>query len=127
MGGHYRYLPILLLGVAECHHIARHALASIGVVTALNFATAEGASVIVDGNISPVCSCIDANLFCLHGVASGQAAGGHPRLFQNSVPKFLHMAQADANARVICVCGDRSCQKKGCYNYSAGLDRIVFT
>ena len=89
-------LLVLLLGVAESHHIAGHALAAIGVVAALHFSGAKRASVVVNGDIGPVCTGIYTNLFCLYGLACGQAAGGHPRLFQNAVPEFLHMAQANA-------------------------------
>ena len=89
-------LVLLLLGVAEGHHIAGHALAAIGVVAALHFSGAKRASVVVNGDIGPVRSGIDTNLFCLHGLACGQAAGGHLRLFQDAVPEFLHMAQANA-------------------------------
>ena len=91
-------LLVLLLGVAESHHIAGHALAAIGVVAALHFSGAKRASVVVNGDIGPVRSGIDTNLFCLHGLACGQAAGGHLWLFQNAVPEFLHMAKADAYA-----------------------------
>ena len=90
------YLLVLLLGVAESHYIAGHALAAIGVVAALHFSGAKRASVVVNGDIGPVRSGIDTNLFCLHGLACGQAAGGHLRLFQDAVPEFLHVAQANA-------------------------------
>ena len=80
------YLLVLLLGVAEGHHIAGHALAAIGVVAALHFPSAKRASVVVNGDIGPVRSGIDTNLFCLHGLARGEAAGGHLRLFQNAIP-----------------------------------------
>ena len=89
-------LLVLLLGVAERHHITRHALAAVGVIAALHFSGAKGASVVVNGDIGPVRPGIDTNLFCLHGLACGQAAGGHLRLFQDAVPEFLHMAQANA-------------------------------
>ena len=92
------YLLVLLLGVAEGHHIAGHALAAIRIIAALHFSGAKRASVVVNGDIGPVRSGIDTNLFCLHGLACGQAAGGHLRLFQHAVPEFLHMTKADANA-----------------------------
>ena len=75
------YLLVLLLGVAEGHHIAGHGLAAVGVVAALHFSGAKGASVVVNGDIGPVRPGIDTNLFCFHGLACGQAAGGHLRLF----------------------------------------------
>ena len=86
------FLLVLFLGVAESHHIAGHALAAVGVVAALHFPGAKGASVVVNGNIGPVRPGIDTNLLCPHGLARGQPAGGHLRLFQNAVPEFLHMA-----------------------------------
>ena len=89
-------LLVLLLGVSERNYITRHAFAAIGVIAALHFTGTKGACLVVNGDIGPVCPCIDADLFCLHGLASGQAAGGHPRLFQNAVPEFLHVAQANA-------------------------------
>ncbi len=101
------YLLVLLLSVAKRHHIGGHALAAIGVVAALHFSGAKRASVVVNGDIGPVRPGINTNLFRLHGLACGQAAGGHLRLFQNAVPEFLHMAKADANAGVICLRGDR--------------------
>ena len=91
-------LLVLLLGVAERHHIAGHALAAIGVIAALHFSSAKGTSVVVNSYIGPIRSGIYANLFCLYGLACGQAAGGHLRPFQNAIPEFLHMAKADANA-----------------------------
>ena len=98
MAENHLCLLVLFLGVAESHHIAGHALAAIGIVAALHFSGAKGASVVVNGDIGSVRSGIDANLFCLHGLACGQTAGGHLRLFQNAAPEFLHMAKADANA-----------------------------
>ena len=93
-----RYLLVFPLGVTERHHIARHALAAVGVIAALHFSGAKGTSVVVNSDIGPIRSGINANLFCLYGLACGQAAGGHLRLFQNAIPEFLHMAKADANA-----------------------------
>ena len=86
------YLLVLPLGVAESHHIAGHTLAAIGVVAALHFSGAKGASVVVNGDVGPVCPGIDTNLFCFHGLACCQPAGGHLRLFHDAVPEFLHMA-----------------------------------
>ena len=96
MGEGHRYLLVLLLSVTERHHIARHAFVAVWIIAALHFPGAKGASVVVNGDIGLVCTGIHTNLFCLHGLACGQAAGGHPRLFQNAVPEFLHMAQANA-------------------------------
>ena len=98
MGEGHRYLLVLLLSVTERHHIARHAFVTVWIIAALHFSGAKGASVVVNGDIGPVRPGIDTNLFCLHGLACGQAAGGHLRLFQNPVPEFLHMAKADAYA-----------------------------
>ena len=75
------YLIVFFLGVAERHHIARHAFGAVGVVAALHFSGAKGASVVINGDIGPVRPGIDTNLFCFHGLACGQAAGGHLRLF----------------------------------------------
>ena len=110
-----RYLLVFPLGVTERHHISRHAFVAVWIIAALHFPGTKGASVVVNGDVGPVCTGIYTNLFCLYGLACGQAAGGHPRLFQNAIPEFLHMAQADANARVICPCGGRCCHKNGCY------------
>ena len=98
MGEGHRYLLVLLLSVTERHHIARHAFVAVWIIAALHFPGAKGASVVVNGDIGPVCTGIHTNLFCLHGLACGQAAGSHLRLFKNAVPEFLHMAKADANA-----------------------------
>ena len=81
MGMEAKQLLFFLLGVAECHHIARHAFAAVGVVTALHFSSTKGASVVVNGDIGSVRPGIDANLFCFHGLACGQTTGGHLRLF----------------------------------------------
>ena len=78
----------LLLGVAERQHIARHVLVAVRIIAALHFRGAKSASVVVNGDIGPVYPGIDTNLFCLDGLACGQAAGGHLRLFQNTVPEF---------------------------------------
>ena len=94
----YPYLLVFILGVAERHHIARHAFVAVWIIAALHFPGAKGASVIVNGNIGPVCPGIDTNLFCLHGLACCQAASRHLGLFQNAIPEFLHMAKADSNA-----------------------------
>ena len=96
MGESRQYLLVFPLGVTERHHIARHAFVAVWIIAALHFPSTKGASVVVNGDIGPVCPGIDADLSCLYGLASGQAAGGHPRLFQNAVPEFLHMAQANA-------------------------------
>ncbi len=98
MGESHWYLPVFLLGFAERHYIARHTFVAVWIVAALHFSGAKGASVVVNGNIGPVCTGIHTNLFCLHGLACGQAAGSHLRLFKNAVPEFLHMAKADAYA-----------------------------
>ena len=98
MGESHRYLLVFLLGVTERHYIARHAFVVVWIIAALHFSGAKGASVVVNGDIGPVRPGIDTNLFCLHGLACGQAAGGHPRLFQNAVPEFLHMAKANTYA-----------------------------
>ena len=98
MGEGHRYLLVLLLSVTERHHIARHAFVAVWIIAALHFPGAKGASVVVNGDIGLVCTGIHTNLFCLHGLACGQAAGSHLRLFQNAVPEFLHMAKADAYA-----------------------------
>ena len=92
---HYRSLA-LCLGVTESHYKAGHAFAAVGVVTTLHFPSAIGAGVIVNGDIGSVCPGIYTNLFFLHGLACGKAAGGHLRLFHDAVPEFLHMAQANA-------------------------------
>ena len=86
------YLLVFLLGITERYHIARYAFVAVWVIAALHFSGAKGAGVVVNSDIGPVCTGIDTNLFCLHGLACGQAAGGHLRLFQNAVPEFLHMA-----------------------------------
>ena len=96
MGKSRRYLLVFPLGVTERHHIARHAFVAVWIIAALHFPGTKGASFVVNGDIGLVCTGIYTNLFCLHGLACGQAAGGHPRLFQNAVPEFLHMAQANA-------------------------------
>ena len=93
----HQQLIVFSLGVAERHHIARHAFGAVGVVAALHFSSAKGASVVVNGDIGQVCTGIYTNLFCLDGLACGEAAGGHLRFFQNAVPEFLHMAKPDAN------------------------------
>ena len=98
MGEGHRYLLVLLLSVTERHHIARHAFVAVWIIAALHFPGAKGASVVVNGDIGLVCTGIHTNLFCLYGLACGQAAGSHLRLFQNAVPEFLHMAKADAYA-----------------------------
>ena len=98
MGEGHRYLLVFLLSVTERHHIARHAFVAVWIIAALHFPGAKGASVVVNGDIGPVCTGIHTNLFCLHGLACGQAAGSHLRLFQNAVPEFLHMAKADSYA-----------------------------
>ena len=93
-----RYLLVFPLGVTERHHIARHAFVAVWIIAALHFPGTKGASVVVNGDKGPVCTGIYTNLFCLYGLACGQTAGGHLRLFQNAAPEFLHMAKADANA-----------------------------
>ena len=98
MGEGHRYLLVLLLSVTERHHIARYAFVAVWIIAALHFPGTKGASVVVNGDIGPVCTGIHTNLFCLHGLACGQAAGSHLRLFQNAVPEFLHMAKADSYA-----------------------------
>ena len=92
----HQQLIVFSLGVAERHHIARHAFGAVGIVAALHFSSAKGASVVVNGDIGPVCPGIDTDLFCLHGLACCQPASGHLRLFQDAVPDFLHMAQTNA-------------------------------
>ena len=94
MGESRRYLLVFLLGVTERHHIARHAFVAVWIIAALHFPGAKGASVVVNGDKGPVCTGIYTNLFSLHCLACGEAAGGHPRIFQNAVPEFL--AQGDA-------------------------------
>ena len=96
MGESHRYLLVLLLGVSERYHIAIYAFVAVWIIAALHFPGAKGANVVVISDVGPVCTGIDTNLFCPHGLAFGQVAGSNPRLFQNAVPDFLHLAKPNA-------------------------------
>ena len=89
-------LLVLLLGVSERYQIARYTFVAVWIIAALHFPGAKGASVVVNSDVVPICTGIDTNLFCLHSLAFGQAAGSNPRLFLNAVPEFLHMAKPNA-------------------------------
>jgi hypothetical protein len=67
MGESRRYLLVFPLGVTERHHIARHAFVAVWIIAALHFPGTKGASVVVNGDIGPVCTGIYTNLFCFYG------------------------------------------------------------
>ena len=116
-------LFVLVLRVSKRDHKTGHALATVGIVSALHFAGAVVPGTVVDGLVGPVGAGINADLLRPDSLACRQAAGCHFRLFDKTVPEFLHMAQADPYAGVVCVRGEGSSQKKANNQYSAGLDR----